>query len=461
MSNRLQEFQPLRSDFRAVFSVLKFGAIVPPLSPFIGIERVAPLTDFYEPDADNQIIKDGQEAADCLIKQKNIVKDTLDSLLLKNLPTSSDPIVLFSGGVDSSVLACRLKSLGFDGTILINFSFGPDDPESIHAEQMAKEIDLRFVRITAGPTTTRCLEHPGLVYDMPFGDHSVSPTSELAEAVCDVIRDDKRVVLDGVGADGVFGLVKKLRKWRRLTLMPQFIARASSAFYGTGLWQKENNIEYLTRVLSRFLNASFSSSMIAQNPLNGIAYDNQYNHEVDFLLNKWLQRSVGADSVRSALAADVALTCANIFAQKGKPIFERAGHKVFFPYLEDSIVRLCLHDMVSWNMATPKAPLKAILADAVPHDMVYRPKSGFVDPHSGIFYLRPFIEYLNNAVESTSGIGDILNKKFIITASNLLMKGSSLPAQTRNLLWAVVFVDRWYQTFQGAARKGSGAQAMG
>ena len=107
---------------------------------------------------------------------------------------------------------------------------------------------------------------------------------------------------------------------------------------------------------------------------------------------------------------------------------------------------MALHSTSHWQMEEPKAPLKLSLSRNVPRNMVYRPKSGFVDPKGEVFFSTEFIDYLRSAAGPTSPIAHMLERKPLLKACDLLAQKKELPPQTLNFLWAVVFTDRWYRT---------------
>ncbi len=199
-------------DDRAVFSVLQFGAIVPPLSPWRGVRRLVARSGHdwradslrqpeRGPATPSRYIDTFEHAAQ--------IERLIDSVLIRQLGDQADPVVLFSGGVDSSFIASRLAAVGYKDAVLVNYSFGDDDPESIVAEAIASDLGLNFQRVNATGRQLACLDEPGVVYPQPFADHSTVPTSDLARAIVDKLTDKPRVILDGTGADGGFGLVKK------------------------------------------------------------------------------------------------------------------------------------------------------------------------------------------------------------------------------------------------------------
>jgi asparagine synthetase B (glutamine-hydrolysing) len=435
-------------DDEAVFSVLQFGAIVPPLSPWKDIERLRPGFAYKEGQADSAVPLKPREDVSTLDaeQQADAIEGLLDGLLRRHIGDRDDPVLLFSGGVDSGILASRLKTLGYENTLLINFSFGPDDPESAMAESMAGALGLRFERVLSNRRPCDCLEHPGKVYAQPFADQSTVPTSDLAHSVIERLAGERRLILDGTGADGAFGMVGKIALWQKLSRVPGLLKATASVFYDKTLWHRHGRAEYYSRLLRRSATMPLLSAVLAQNPLAGTLYWNGGERRVDGLLDDWVSAWAGTSTTSKVVAADLALTCANTFAQKAYPIFRSAGHEVFYPFLHNDSLTMALSSIPNWNMSEPKAPLKASLARQVPREMVYRPKSGFTDPRGSVFFDPEFVDHLRSACEPTAPISHLLKRKAVAKAADLLSRSKPLPPQTLNTLWAIVFTDRWYRT---------------
>ena len=142
-------------DERAIYSLLQFGAAIPPLSPWTSISRAVPgritafrdqPTRFEETELLPGQLWDLEIHPLNLDQQISSILATLDGQLLA-LRQQHRLIILFSGGVDSGLLAGRAAALGLTDTLLVNYSFGPDDPESLLAEEMARHLGLSFHRI--------------------------------------------------------------------------------------------------------------------------------------------------------------------------------------------------------------------------------------------------------------------------------------------------------------------------
>ena len=435
-------------DEAAVFSVLQFGAIVPPLSPWKGVRRFKPGYRYHgikatEPERLNLT----ENHPPWNVEEKSHELDRLlDDDLRNALNAQPNPVLLFSGGVDSGLLASRLANLECRNVLLLNYSFQEVDPESLLAEAMAKHLGLRFERISAKRALCDCLEKPGQIYPQPFGDHSTVPTFELACASVDQLRGKQCLILDGTGADGGFGMTNKLHAWARVGRVPAFLRQWASLIYSVGLWRRKGGVEHLFRVLRRSVDMPLLSAVLAQNPLAGCLYQDAASNDVHELLSDWVGGWVGQSLPHRIVAADLALTCANTFAQKGQPIFESGGHKVHYPFLQNPVVALALSSIGHFAGNEPKAALKRSLARDVPHKMVYRPKSGFVDPRAMVFFDPAFLTHFRAAADASSPLSGFLKQKALVKACDLLANKASLPSQTLNCIWAITFMDRWYRT---------------
>jgi asparagine synthetase B (glutamine-hydrolysing) len=437
-------------DESAIACVLQFGAILPPLSPWKGIGRFKPGYEYRGTELIGPVkLEQPTEVKNFNSEQQaDEVERILDDILRSSLQQREDPVLLFSGGVDSGFIASRLAALGYRDSLLLNYSFRDDDPESLHAEAMARKLGLRFERISTQRNLSDCLQEPGCVYPQPFADHSTVPTSDLAHAVVERLDGERRLILDGTGADGAFGMTFKIEKWNRIMRVPAPLRRAAAIAYGMGFWHRTGSLERRFRILRRSINMPLLSAVLAQNPLDGILYRTPSRDHVHALLADWVEPWVEGSMAQSIVAGDLAMICANIFAQKGLPILNKAGFEVEYPFLKNAFVSTSMASIPFWNMAERKAPLKESLARHVPREMVYRKKSGFVDIAVPVFFDSTFIEHLRAAAEASGPISALLEPAPLLSACEYLSRGHPLPLQTLNCLWAITFMDRWYRTAQ-------------
>lgn len=442
-------------DKDAILSVLQFGAIVPPLSPWTEVSRIVPGFKYAGIKRLGPVglpkIKD--PPSDESKPQANHIEQLVDFILKTNIGENDNPILLFSGGVDSGFIASRLAALGFRDTLLINYSFGDYDLESKISEKMAAELGLPYQRIFAEEGLCQCLKQPGQIYSQPFGDHSTVPTSALARAVVNRFGNERKVIIDGTGADGAFGMLGKIKSWQSVERVPVFLRLLVSLSYEKLFWRNDSRFERLGRICRRSTQLPIAGAVIAQNALAGIFYSDEANNRLGDLLEKWIEGWVGNEFEDKIVGSDLALTCANIFAQKARPIFQSAGHRVLYPFLDSQVVSHSFSASRDHCLNEPKAVLKKSLAQYVSADLVYRPKSGFVDPRAQVFYSSEFRSYLAAVTDQSSPLTGILDHAKIKFACDLLAKQRAIPIQTLNLLWAIVFTDRWYRTVKISAQQ--------
>ena len=458
-------------DERSLFSILQFGAIVPPLSLWRGIQRLAPgashtlhVDDLTWSSSGLPLAVVDTACSDATMgvdAQASCVSRLLDEVL-DDLCPNHDPVILFSGGVDSGLIALRAAQMGWKDTLLLHYSMADDDPETIQARAMAQQIGLpiRCVQDIESKAMA-VLGQAARAYPQPFGDHSTLPSFALARATIAVL-DCPRVIIDGTGADGCFGMFAKAAQWRGAYHLPRGIRNLASAAYAwAGQWRRPGELEKRLRILRRTASLPWLSAAIAQNPLSGLAYQfpQETTQEVCELLEKWSQTMVVGDEPDVRLPAlDLALVCANIFAQKNKPVFAQSTHRVAYPFLDERIVGLALGHAACWPYAEQsKFALKAALAQHVPQEMVFRRKSGFVAPLSTILRDPTFLAAFDRILAKDSPLAPYLNLRVLRQLRRDVETGRDLPAQTYNLIWSAIFTNCWCEQSRDGASTSSGA----
>lgn len=453
-------------DERAIYSFLQYGAVIPPLSMWKGVYRAVPgRTTVFEKfprlmvrerqddhRATGQVEKPGIGSS--LDAQVSSVLQVIDKSLLATREKHR-LIILFSGGVDSGLLAARAAALGLKDTVLVNYSFGPDDSESKLAEEMALHLGLNFQRmedVVSGSDVEDVLSHAASYYRSPFGDHSAIPTCALVRNLIQRFGAEY-IALDGTGADGAFGLFAKARQWQRLCSLPLAVRQLGSLAYRiSGAWQRQSTVEYRLRLLRRAAQHRHPLAAVAENCLEGIAYSasKEIREEVDGLAISWLDSLCPLEPDLQLPAIDLALVCACIFAQKSRSLFAASELDVVYPYLSEEMFQLALASG-NWEGAAgePKWLLKAALARQVPQEMVYRRKCGFVAPVAQKFSQPAFLAAFEKLVTGASPISPFLHEDFFRTLQPKIRAGEALPSQTAYFIWAAVFVSEWLQQVSG------------
>jgi asparagine synthase (glutamine-hydrolysing) len=449
-------------DPQAVLCLLEFGALVPPLALWRDVRRLPPGTcatlDFatlnlaftaFDPWGD-PLPED--ERLDAPAQEARVAAE-IDRVLVRDCPDRA-PVILFSGGVDSGLLAARARALGWESTRLVNYSRGPGDPEAEIAARMAALLELPLLSRTndfadwEAPIAAFARDYP-----QPLGDYSMVPT----RLICSDIPTDGApgVVWDGSGADGVFGAFTKLARWSRLYAWPPAARRAAGwAYRASGGWGVDN-------ARARRLGAARIStqmpyllaSMIAEHPLRGIAY------RASAVEVRALQAAIVRDiraiatlpgAEMPSRALDLRHIVCDFTAQKDAPLFLGSSTDIVYPFLDPAIVRLGLRAAVHWpQQRESKAVLKRLLAQAVPPEMVYRPKSGFAPPIAAAFRAGPVRRALDDALASPGPLAPWLERATLLGMARRALT-TDLPHRTYNFLWMVLCATHWLAQFEAA-----------
>jgi hypothetical protein len=428
-------------DEAALLWLLVFGGIPPHLSPQEGLQSAGEMVDSTAA-AFEEFAVGGRPSDDIRHQATRL----LDEELLR-ITTGRKPLVLFSGGVDSSLMAARLVQLEVPDISLIHYQFRENDPETSVARQVAELLGLPLTVVRReGHLEGECLAVPGRTYPVPFGDQSTAPTAELCATVSQVADRDEVIVLDGTGADGAFGLgLRATRAHRRSPLVRLGLPVASAAYAGV-LWRTAGRVEHLGRVLRRVHRLKPVAASIAQNSLFDVFYE---AGDLTDLVSEWISimNSVGVrDGVGQVVLGDLAITCARIFAQKTYGPLTTAGFDVAYPYLADPLVTLGLRHTAAYPQLPPKLWMKEQLEHHLNSALVHRPKSGFIDPERSLFDSPVFLDALHEGVGQESVFAEALHVRRLRRWLDAQDSLAHIPIGHQNLLWTLAFANRWYAT---------------
>lgn len=135
------------------------------------------------------------------------MSDELEELLhrvVKRQLVADVPIgVLLSGGLDSSLITAIAAKVGERRlkTFTVSFPGHGSLNEGPYARIVADHFGTEHTELVAEPASVSLLPQLARQYDEPIGDHSIVPTSMLAQ----LVRRSVTVALGGDGGDELFG----------------------------------------------------------------------------------------------------------------------------------------------------------------------------------------------------------------------------------------------------------------
>lgn len=449
----------LELDERAVYSLLQYGAIVPPFSisrqiqriPNGHILRVRSQPDRLTTALEMRALPRGTPLP-ASVTPELALRQTMDGLLGQ---TPRNSAVFFSGGVDSGLIAARLSSLGRKDVTLINFSFGPHDEESDLARRMAAHLGMRCEQITYDQSRFMdVLWRAAEDYSLPFSDFSVLPMNMMIRAAFPG-KLHPPCLIEGVGADNTFGEGLKLGQWQRLYRLP-LRARAVGGwvYKARSGWEGDTRGTRMGRAVRRSAQMPLLLAAHARNALDGIAYHmpGEIREQVDGAFTKYrfeLARQLSPQDQYSFMLT-MHESCGYV-AQKSYDPLRARGITPQSPYLEPALTQLAL--ALTWEQKSAggvsKALLKGMLARQVPPEMVYRRKSGFVPPYEAMLASQPMQSYLREIVLSPSSpLAPYYDRAVVERIVNQTQEWKQLNLEVYYFfLWTLIFLTAWLYPF--------------
>lgn len=447
-------------DPAGIYGLFQYGIAPAPLTPFAAVRRLPRgHTWRASPGRPAAAERDPLPVAPASRAQDPTAEDRVAGALdavLGRLPSGT--VLTFSGGVDSALLAARAVAIGRNDMILANFSFGQDDPESRLALQMAEHLGLPCEQVTFRPEgVVDVLERLAHDYTAPFVDIASFVTHALLAGVGTRARA-AGAVIDGVGADAAFGLGPKIHDWQRIYRLP-VPARivASQGYRRLHLWEGTTRAEEPARLLRRSLQMSLPHASSALNALDGVAYDipPDARARMEGALGDYVDVLTTGLDVQSQLSV---FTLAAAVAPRSAKAFDPlrlAGVEPVFPYLEPDVLGVAF--ALPWAQRCAggelKAPLKTLLARAVPPEWVYRKKQGLIPPMRDIL-ARPEVQalYRDAVLSHDAVLAGFWREAEMRRLLDRTRAGKPLSHGVYNFLWAVLFTSLWLDQLTAAHR---------
>lgn len=330
---------------------LTLGYVPAPATIVEGVEMLMPGTcatyDFVTKRLEVQVrplsIPEAPNADPITTLQESIIRHTVSDV----------PFGLFlSGGIDSTFILHTLAQAGIDSTA---FTLDiPNRPDAEYAKKVAAHYGMKhsvvpFTKESFSQAYADIRER----IDQPTADSSILPTYALALHA----KERVKVVLSGEGADEVFfGYTRHAQ----LNAMQANKSARSAMVAGVP--------RGMQMAFAKIMNDPYSYYALAA----GIMPTKQGVEE--------FARRAQADGVRP-VDFDLAYYLENDLLRKIDLGTMYASLEGRVPFCSPSVLAAARQDEAALlKDREPKAPLKERLAQTLPHELVYRPKSGFSIP---------------------------------------------------------------------------------
>ena len=298
----------------------------------------------------------------------------------------------------------------------------------------------------------------GDIYSKIFCDLSTIPSYQLCQSVMKRYGNH-RIIIDGIGADGVFGRSMKTSKFVHLYKYPKIVRRIFASLYNhLRLWKQTHQIEHKLRIVRRSAYLPKVAGFRALNPLLNIAYfaSPEIIQEINDHLENWIYELSGTDDDKTVLPmVNNGFLSAMNQIYKNISLFNHNSYQIVYPFLDKDIVDLGLNHARYWpGNEIEKRTLKYMLAQKIHPELVYREKQGFVPPLKEQFAHPITIENLESIANDQSPLSAYINRDILKQAIWHLQQKKLLPFQTYNFLWAITFMNAWLTQSKKSRNRG-------
>lgn len=469
----LLDIVPFEVNDPAVYAILKYGATPEPMTISQNIAAV-PAAHYLRYSVRSGTSRTSvyfQFEFPCDTRQHHVDEfDTLLQPVKHRLRQSAqflrqyNPAILISGGIDSSLYASYLHEFDDDNRLHgINCTFGDEDPEFEFARMLAEKINAHFhVGKMEREEALTFLNDVVALTDHPFSDFSSLPIVFILKFMKEHVKE-ARMLIEGNGGDDCFGFPdlgtqsKMLMKARFPKVCKEAIA---FLFKNSNIWKWTSKEGFLARVLALADNHEINllNYFLVFAPVNflGLNAYREWDRQVTDVLDGVFSRC-GKD--HDTLSYEAKVTIRQLlhinsrqWAAKAFSVGESLGIRVIYPYIWRDI--LILQGTIPWQAKMYKGivkwPLKRLLEEFMPHEFIYRPKSGFVPPFVRWLTSRDFNQMVRDVLLASKGtIRRMIAPRILEELLDDALLGNSLRFPVLNFLWGALFTEMWIQKYKG------------
>jgi len=375
----------------AISDYFSFGYVPSPLTPFRGIQKLAPahralisregstLESYWTP-----LDQVPQEQGD----PEQRLAELVDEAVRIRLVSDVDFGAFLSGGVDSSTV-CAMMQRHLTGlrTFSIGFPVGAYD-ELPHAGEVARHLGTEHHTRVVQPDAVALLPKLAWHFDEPLADSSAIPMWYLSE----LARSHVTMVHSGDGGDELFGGYERYQNELKL--------QSLTRLFGTGTFRlgelllkaldcRGNPANRLLRILSRAQLepvARYRSGVGIF--VNG--FESVLNQRFRELSSGFFERAFEQGEFNGSSVTLRSLGLVDLKTYLPEDVLTKVDRMTMAHSLE-ARVPLLDHKLVEFAFSLPdrfradpkgggKRVLKELAATLVPRQVIYRPKKGFAVP---------------------------------------------------------------------------------
>jgi asparagine synthetase B (glutamine-hydrolysing) len=438
-------------DRLALGEIARFGAVYGDRTPIQGIRQV-PFAHVLQVSSSFELSL--RSSGSCFshepderltrLKIQTCVKEAIRHAV--NL-VPGDKEVLFSGGVDSTVIAAIASAQGQLRRGWFLATKGSDREREI-AQRLADHLGFKL-EIVPLHLSFEDIVRIIRSYSTPTLDFSSLPTHFAGSAIADTTTP--ATVFDGTGGDAGFGFESLARAdlWRGLQPLHKMSASARTLYLVLVEHDRSRLISPLRTVARLSDTGHVGLSYLCGSPLYGklLALSRVEWRQVEDSVSAVWRRLVN-EKLHSAagqvLTVDKTMIAINQFAAKTGQWSLANRIRTVYPFLSPELVEISrrIPSTLLVGPVTTKLILKEILVDlGVPKEVAFRNKTGFTPRLVEVF--SPHHESVRETITSSDELDDILTPEAMRISLRLLEAPSGVTSLALSALWTVFSFKTW------------------
>ncbi|MGV2623079.1 UNVERIFIED_CONTAM: asparagine synthase C-terminal domain-containing protein [Halobacillus marinus] len=435
----------------AIYHYFETGSLPADQGVYEGVKRIPPLHKLVFSD-DELSIAPLQESWDTEIYDSFHAGEQVDRRLEELLDIPGGSSVFFSGGVDSALIAAKLKENGREDVTLENYSFGADDQEAAFAEKVADAIGMPFHQMTFDESRlTDVLGNLGKDYTFPYVDQA---TLQSRLMVADRLSGSPfPLAVDGTGADYLFTTHQDVHSWKKVYKVPRPLREWARQGYE---WMKVSDGDPKIGTPLRAFKKSVSGPMfyamiMMTNSLDGVGFPIRKSVRYD-LLESFYKHSIplveGLPENEQLATLRVILRASGLSAPKIHDPLHINGVQTLYPFLDREMIGIGARvpKEEKCRQGEQKYILKSMLARYLPESFIYRPKNVFLPPFQKVMRNPEVGKWIEREVLAPSNpLLAYVDVPFVTSLFRKAEAGKTLSFDIYNFLWGFMVISRWVE----------------
>lgn len=457
--HRLPQARDARLDRLGIAEIVRFGANYGVRTPLQSLRRI-PFGHYLQRTAQGREVLNPY--IDLTYQPSNdesfceLMEQTKEALEL-NLQqfSGANSRLLFSGGVDSSLLAVLGQKTG-TVTASTLLSMGSNDPQAAIAKKGAASLGLD-IDVVNLRQTWEDVENAIRSYALPTLDFSIIPTLQVGiEAV---EEKGASVLFDGTGGDAWFGFggIKHAGIWRKLNPGLRWLRRPASWLFAQRLQSDASCWLYPMMLAARMPTRNVAS-------LGHLCANVAYREQLKLLPQEWdeiedstlaligqLCQNDQHDDLGQVIVSDAAMIAMAQFGAKTSQWPLREKSQTVYPFCMPNMIaigrKLPPNFLVQGGVAKPILKGLAVRA-GFSNDYVFRKKSGFQPPLHGILSNPNSITRALDWLEKDDELNEIWTNFTPQAARRILASQKHITIKALYVVWSLLSIRIWLADFR-------------